>query len=128
ALGITDGHHTISHHQGNPNLIEQYIKIATYQTSLFAYFVDKMSKTLDGDGSLLDHTVLLYGSGMSNGNGHTHDPLPAIMSGRANGAIKTGRHIVYAPKTNSSNAHLPILDLAGIHLDQVGMSTGRVEL
>jgi hypothetical protein len=127
-LGITDGHHTISHHQNNPERLEKYAKINTYHLELFAYFVDKLRNTPDGDGSLLDHSLLLYGGGISDGDKHSHLDLPLVLVGGSDGRLKGGRHVRYASGTPMNNLLLSVLDKAGVRTDQFGDATGRIEL
>ena len=102
-IGVPDGHHATSHHQNKAEKIEKLVKIQTYHLGLFAGFLDKLAKTQDGDGSLLDHSVLLYGSNMSNSNLHNHFPLPNLVLGGGAGALKGGRHLKYADHTPMSN-------------------------
>src|SRR5204863_356802 len=92
-IGVPDAHHPISHHGGNPDLIEKMTKINTFHTSLLAYYLDKLRSTPDGDGSLLDHMTLLYGAGMSDSNGHIPTNLPIVLVGGASGQLKGGRHL-----------------------------------
>jgi hypothetical protein len=128
ALGINDGHHSISHHQDDPKKIANMVKINTHQVGLLAYFLDKLQSTPDADGTLLDNSMVLYGSGLCNGNLHDHKNLPVIMVGGGAGQLKGGRHITYAEQTPMANLLLGVLDKAGIHLDTFGDSTGRIDL
>ena len=126
-LGISDAHHAISHHQNDPAKLAKMSKINNYHVTLFASFLDKLKKTPDGDGSLLDHVMIVYGAGLSNSN--VHDPLnlPVLVVGGGCGEIKTGRHIRFAKDTPLANLHVTLLDKLGIHMDHMGDSTGRFE-
>jgi Protein of unknown function (DUF1552) len=125
-LGISEGFHPASHHQNNPDRLENLTKINTYHVSLMAYFLGKLKATPDGDGNLLDHSLILYGSGMSNSNVHNHAPLPVLVAGGAAGRLKGGRHLKYPEGTPMSNLLLTILDKAGVPQDRVGDSTGML--
>ena len=126
-IGVSDGHHTVSHHQDNPEKIAMLAKINAYQMQLFAYLLEKLHATPDGEGSLLDHSMLLYGSGLGNPNVHDHKNLPVVVAGGGAGQLKGGRHIKYAELTPMANLLLGLLDKAGVHLEQFGDSTGRVD-
>ena len=123
-LGISEGFHPASHHQNNPARLENLTKINTYHVSLMAYFLGKLKATPDGDGNLLDHSLILFGSGMSNSNVHNHSPLPVFVAGGAAGKLKGGRHLKYPEGTPMANLLLTILNKAGIPQDRVGDSTG----
>lgn len=125
-VGVPEGHHTVSHHQNEPHLIEQNTKINAYHMSVYAYFVDKLQKTQDGDGTLLDHSILVYGAGMGDGDHHTPIDLPVAIVGGGCGALKGGRHLKYALNTPFMNAGLSLLDKLGIEVDKIGDSTGRL--
>jgi hypothetical protein len=127
AIGISDGHHDCTHHQNNPEKIEKTIKINTYHVEQFAYLIDRLKNTPDGDGTLLDHSMILYGSSINDGNRHTHTDLPLALIGGGNGTLKGGRHIRYAPETPMTNLLLAMLDKAGVHTDQLGDSTGVLQ-
>jgi len=124
ALGISESFHPASHHQNNPARLENLTKINTHHVSLVAYFLDRLKRTPDGDGNLLDHSIILYGSGMSNSNVHNHSPLPVFLAGGAAGRLKGGRHLKYPENTPMSNLLLTILNKAGIKRESVGDSTG----
>jgi hypothetical protein len=124
-IGITEPHHSISHHGNKPDKIAGHAKVNAYHVSLFARFLDRLRSTPDGDGSLLDHALIVYGSGMSNGNGHTPYPLPLTMIG---GGIKGDRHLIAAEQTPSANVMLSLGQKFGVEADSFGVSTGRVEL
>jgi hypothetical protein len=123
-LGISEGFHPASHHQNDPARLENLTKINTYHVGLLAHFLEKLRATPDGDGNLLDHSLILYGSGMSNSNVHNHSPLPVVVAGGAAGKMKGGRHLKYPENTPMSNLLLSILDKAGVPQQSVGDSTG----
>jgi hypothetical protein len=127
-IGVPDAHHPISHHQRDPIRMEKCAKINRYHVSLFASFLKKMKNTPDGDGSLLDHTTLVYGAGMSEGNGHVPENLPILVVGGGNGRLKSGRHIRYPKGTPLANFHLGLLDKLGVPIESHGNSTGPVSL
>jgi hypothetical protein len=123
-VGVTDGHHAISHHQNRAEKMEKNVKIQTYNLSQFGYFLDKLRNTPDGDGSLLDHAVLLYGSNMSNSNAHDHFPLPNLVIGGAAGRMKGGRHLKYTDHTPMTNLLVTMLDKVGVKQESLGDSSG----
>jgi hypothetical protein len=125
-LGVPDGHHEISHHQNLPEAIKKNIKIQIYHVGLFAQFLEKMRTTPDGNGSLLDNSIVLFGSNMSNSNLHDHFPLPNLLVGKGAGRLKGGRHIKYPDRTPMTNLLLTLLDKAGVPLDVLGDSTGKM--
>ena len=127
-IGVPDAHHPISHHQRDPVRMDKCAKINRYHAELFAYYLTRMKETPDGEGTLLDHTAIVYGAGMSEGNGHVPENLPIVLAGGANGALSGGRHIKFAKGTPLANFHLTLLDLLGVPLDKHGNSTGRVSL
>ena len=126
-IGVNDPHHPTSHHGNDPYKVAQIAKINTYHVSLFTSFLERMKSTPDGDGSLLDHSLYLYGSGMGNPSLHDHENLPILVAGGAKTGLKGGRHIRYQKGTNLANLHLTLLDHAGIHLDRFVDSTGKIE-
>jgi hypothetical protein len=125
--GVPDAHHSITHHRGDPVLIEKVTKINCYHMEQFAYFLDKLKSTADHSGTLLDHSVVTYGSALGDPNVHDHMHLPTIVAGNAMGRIRTGRHIRYADETPLSNLHLSLLDLAGVRVEKMGDSTGKLD-
>jgi uncharacterized protein DUF1552 len=127
-IGIPDPHHPISHHAGVPAQLEKVSKISTFHAQLFAKFLEKLRSTPDGDGSLLDHSMIIYGAGLSNGNQHTHNDLPIVLVGGGAGQIKGGRHIKFPMDTPLTNLHLTVLDKMGIPAETLGDSTGKVNL
>ena len=127
-LGISEGYHPLSHHQKDPDKIEQVLKIDKLHTEIFAYFLEKMRATPDGDGSLLDHSMIVYGSALADGNMHEHFDLPTLLIGGASGRIKGGSHIQYSQHTPMTNLYLTMLDTVGIQRDRFGDSTGKLIL
>jgi hypothetical protein len=126
-IGVPDQHHPVSHHRNDPALIEKKTKIDTYHVSLLAYLAEKMQATPDGDGSLLDQSLLMYGGGMGDGNLHRHSDLPCVLLGKLGDRIKTGQHVVYAEGTPMANLLLTVLDKVGVQVAAIGDSTGRLE-
>jgi hypothetical protein len=123
-LGVSDAFHPLSHHQNNPAKIEKLVKVQNFHTKMFAGFIDRLATTPDGDGSLLDHSIILFGSNMSNSDLHNNDPLPLAVLGRGNGRIKGGQHLHFPKDTPSANLMLTLLNRAGVEADKVGDSTG----
>ena len=126
-IGVPDPHHPTSHHGNDPEKLLKISKINTFHTSLFAEFLEKLKATPDGDGSLLDNTVYLYGSGMGNSSLHDHENLPILVAGGAACGLRGGRHVRYDTGTPLANLHLTLLDRVGVRLDSFGDSTGRIE-
>ena len=125
--GVPDPHHAVSHHQNNEATIAKHAKINTHHLMLFGRFLEKMAATPDGDGSLLDHSLMVYGSGMANGNVHSHDPLWLLVVGGANN--HRGNRHVKAPKgTALGNALVGVAGRAGVEVAQIGISDGRFEI
>jgi hypothetical protein len=127
-IGIPEPHHPVSHHADKPEGIEKYAKITTYHAQKLAEFIDKLKATADGDATLLDRTVIYFGSGMSNGNAHDRNNAPVLLLGGANGRLKGNRHIAVENKEPTSNLLLALADLAGAEVEQIGVSTGRLTL
>ena len=125
-IGVPEAHHQISHHQNDPHNIQQKTKIDAYHMSLFARFIQKLRDTPDGDGNLLDHSILVYGGGMGDGDKHTPMDLPVTIVGGGCGAMKGNRHIRYEMHTPFMNAGLTLLDKLDVHVDRIGDSTGRL--
>src|SRR5687768_9847482 len=125
-VGVADGHHAISHHQNRAEKMEKNVRIQTFNVGMFAEFVEKLKNTPDGDGSMLDHMVLLYGSNMSNSNAHDHFPLPNLVLGGAAGRMKGGRHLRYTDHTPMTNLLVSMLDKAGVRQESLGDSTGTL--
>ena len=127
-VGVDEPHHGLSHHQNKADKIARFAKINTYHVSLFAKFLDKLRSIPDGDGTLLDHSVILYGSGMGNANLHSHVALPYLVAGTGMGAITGGRHVKAHNHEPSGNLLVSVLDKFGIEQPRMGYSTGRVDL
>ena len=125
-IGVPDPHHPLTHHRGNAEWIERVTKVNEMHVQLFAGFIKKMKETPDGDGSLLDHSMIIYGSGLSDGNRHTHEDLPVLIVG-GGGNFRLGNHIVYPKGTPMNNLFLTVLDRIGVQPEKIGDSTGRIE-
>jgi len=123
-LSVADAFHPLSHHQNDPAKLDRLAKVQTYHTEMFAKFADKLAATKDGDGTLLDHSIVLYGSNMSNSDKHDHDPLPSAVLGRGYGKIKGGQHVRYPNDTPLANLLVTLLDRAQIPVTGLGDSTG----
>jgi len=124
-IGLPEPHHSMTHHQNDPVKMEKCARIQRYHVDLFAEFVGKLHNTPDGDGSLLDHVIIQYGSGLSNSDRHTHHPLPVLLVGGGAGALKGGRHIVYPEHTPLTNLQLTLLNKLGVPMEKLGDSTGK---
>lgn len=126
-IGVSEPHHPLTHHGNDAEKIAKMAKINQFHVSLFAYLVEKLKKTPDGDGCLLDHSMYLYGSGMGNPNAHDHINLPIMVAGGGAGRMKGGRHVRYAEPTPLANLHLTLLEKAGVRMDSFADSQGKVE-
>src|SRR5580698_5099653 len=124
-IGVPDGHHSVTHHQNDPEKIAKTQKIDELHVKSFAYLLKRLDETKDGDGTLLDHSMLLYGSGIRDGNIHDHQDLPLVLAGGKSAGIKGGRHIRYKPETPMNNLLLTLLDKSGVPTDTLGDSTGK---
>jgi hypothetical protein len=127
-IGVTEPHHSISHHGNRPAAIEGHAKVNAYHLSMFAKFLDRLRSTPDGDGSLLDHSLVVYGSGMSDGNGHTGSPLPHVVAGGGAGRVRGNRHVSMPQGTPMANLLLAVAQKFGVEMDRFGVSNGTVEL
>jgi hypothetical protein len=127
-IGVADGHHPVSHNNNIPEQVAKKIKIDIYHLDLFAQFLDKLRATPDGDGNLLEHSLFLYGSGMTNGNAHDHENLPTLLIGGAAGKHRGNRHIKMTKSTPLSNLMISLMDKAGLNTDKFGQSSGRIEI
>ena len=125
-IGIPDSHHPITHHQGHADLIEKVVRINTHHMQLFSEFVGALARTQDGDGSLLDHVMILYGGGLADGNSHQHDHLPTLLVCGAGGAFRSGRFIQAAPQTPITNLYVSMLSRLGVDIEKPGDSTGKL--
>ncbi len=126
-IGVPDAHHAVTHHSHDPEKIAKTIAINKHHVAMFAYMLEKMRATADGDASLLDHSMLVYGSSIADGNQHTHHNLPVVLAGGGAGRIRGGRHLRFPRETPMNNLLLSMLDLAGAPTEQLGDSTGKLE-
>jgi hypothetical protein len=126
-IGVAEPHHPLTHHGNDPEKIAKVAKINRFHVSLFAEFLEKLAATKEGDGSLLDHVLYLYGSGMGNPNVHDHTNLPIIVAGGAAGNMQGGRHIKYQETKPLANLHLTLLDKVGVRVDSFADSNGKVD-
>jgi hypothetical protein len=125
-IGVPDGHHPLSHHGNRPEALAKLSLINQFHADLYGKFLAKLKATQDGDGSLLDHSLLLYGSGLSDSNRHIHENLPIALFGRGDGSIKPGRFINYEKATPMTNLYMTMLTTAGVKAESIGDSTGTV--
>ena len=126
-IGVPDPHHPLSHHGNRPEQVEKLAKLNVFHMSLFARFIEKLRATQDGDGSLLDHSLFIYGAGMSNSDLHLHQDLPVVLVGGGAGLVKGGRHIRFADRTPMANLHVTLLDRMGLPIERLGDSTGQLQ-
>jgi hypothetical protein len=126
--GIRDPFHNLSHHSNDRSNMDRFAVLNNYHMQKFAYFVEKLNSTPDGDGTLLDHSVVLYGSSLSDGNQHNFSPLPIVLAGGASGQLKGGRHLQFPKDTHMSNLLLAMLDKLGVRLEKFGDSTGMLDI
>ncbi len=127
-IGVSDSHHPVSHHQNRPEMIAKLAKINTFHMQMFARFLETLRSTPDGDGSLLDHSMILYGSGISDSNTHFHDNLPVALVGGGGGQLKGGRHLQYPQDTPITNLYVSLLGKLGIPMEKFGNSTGKLDV
>ena len=125
-IGVPDGHHDLSHHGGNQEKQDKIRKINRFHMEQFAYLLGKLKSIQEGERSLLDNSMIVYGGGISDGNRHNHDDLPVLLAGKGGGTLRTGRHIVYPKNTPLNNLFLSMLDKLGVKADSLGDSTGRL--
>lgn len=126
-IGISDPHHPLTHHRNNPAWIEKLAQINRFHVELLSHFIGKLKATPDGDGTLLDHSMVVYGSAIADGNRHTHEDLPVLLAGRGGGSLRPGQHLIYPHKTPMTNLYLTLLDRMGVHPETIGDSNGRLE-
>ena len=126
-IGVREAHHHLSHHGNDPEKLAKISKINQYHVSLLAHLLEKLSKVADGDGTLLDNCVVMYGSGIGDGNRHNHDELPIVLAGGGRGSISAGRHLRFPRGTPLTNLYLSLLDRMGVPLDKFGDSSGKLE-
>jgi hypothetical protein len=127
-IGIPESHHQLSHHKEDPATLAKLTRIQTYQMAFFAEFIAKLHAARDGDGSLLDRCLIVYGAGISDSNRHVHERLPVLVVGKGNGTLKTGRHIDCGKDTPVTNLHLALLDRMNVRPGRLGDSTGLLEI
>jgi hypothetical protein len=125
-IGVPEGHHTLSHHRDDEEKIQKLIRINRLHMTQFAYLLNRLKSVREGEGTLLDNCMIVYGSGISDGNSHAHDNLPVLVAGKGGGAIQTGRHIRFNRETPLNNLYLSMLDRVGVPADKVGDSTGKL--
>ena len=125
-INVPDSHHPLTHHRNIPEYIEKVTQINTFHISLFGRFLHQLKTTQEGEGNLLDNSLIVYGSGLGDGNRHTHENLPILLAGRGGGSIKSGRHIAYTSETPVANLYMTLLDRAGVHPASIGDSTGKL--
>ena len=125
-IGVPEGHHDLSHHGGDPKKHEKIQKINRFHIEQFAYLLGKLKAIREGDGTLLDNSMIVYGSGISDGNRHNHDDLPILLAGKGGGTIKTGRHVKYSTRHAAEQPVPVMLDRMGVPVDSLGDSTGRL--
>jgi hypothetical protein len=125
-IGVPDAHHNLSHHQNNPEKLEKIAKIDRFYMEQFAYFMKRLKDTKDGNESMLDHSMIVYGGGLCDGNRHNHDHLPVILAGRGSGTLNPGQHVVLPEETPMTNLYMAMLDRLGVHAERVGDSTGEI--
>ncbi|MAT14114.1 MAG: hypothetical protein CMJ46_02460 [Planctomyces sp.] len=124
---VNEGHHQLSHHQNEEDKVQKLQKIDQFHITQFAYFLEKLRSIPEGEGTLLDNCMIVYGSGLGDGNRHSHDDLPVILAGSAGGRIQTGRHLVFNENTPMNNLYLSMLDLMGADIEGIGDSNGRLQ-
>ena len=126
-IGVSDPHHPLTHHRNDLEMLEKVCKINCFHAEQFAYLLGKLKATPDGEGTLLDHAMVVYGSGLSDGNRHHHHDLPVLLAGRGAGSLRPGRHVRYPQETPMTNLYLTMLDHAGVRTESLGDSQGRLE-
>lgn len=126
-IAVDRAHHGMTHHRGDPGKIEDITKVNVHHVEQFAYFIDKLASIQDGEGRLLDNTMVVYGSGIGDGNRHTHHDLPVILAGHGGGSLHPGRHLRYAPETPMNNLYLSLLECVGVQPERLGDGTGTLE-
>jgi hypothetical protein len=125
-LGVPDGHHTLTHHRNNAEKIAKIKKINQFHVEQFAYFIQKLKAIPEGEGTLLENCMVMLGSGIADGNRHSHHDLPTLLAGRGGGTIESGRHLRYSKDTPLCNLFLDMLDRVGVQAHEFGDSTGRL--
>ncbi len=125
-IDVPDPHHPLTHHRNNPEWIEKVARINSLHAEVFAYFLEKLKATKEGAGTLLDHSMVVYLSGLSDGNRHSHEDLPVLVAGRGDGGLRPGRHVVYPKGTPMTNLYMTLLDRLGVQPERIGDSTGKL--
>ena len=123
-MGVPEGHHDLSHHSGNEEKKKKIARINEFHIRQFGYFLQKLKSTKEGEGNLLDNSMIVYGSGIADGNSHAHHDLPVLLAGRGGKTIETGRHVKYAKNTPMTNLYLSMLDRVGASTPRIGDSSG----
>jgi hypothetical protein len=126
-LGISDGHHPLTHHRNQEDYMEKVVQINCYHMKQFAAWIEKLKSIKEGDGTLLSNSMIVYGAGLSDGNRHLHEDLPTLIAGNGGGKIKTGRRVVYRRETPMCNLYLSMMDRMGVQMEHFGDSTGKLE-
>lgn len=126
-IGVPEGHHPLTHHRGNLEFLDKVCQINTYHVAQFAKWIEKLKSIKEGESNILDNSIIVYGAGMSDGNNHIHEDLPTLVAGRGGNVFKPGRRIVYQKETPMTNLFLTFMDRMGLHMEQFGDSTGRLE-
>ena len=127
-IGVAEAHHPLSHHNDVPDLVSHMSRINRYHVQLFSQYLTKLANTPDGDGTLLDHVTILYGSGISNSNRHSGDNLPLLLAGGGAGRIKGGRHLMYAKAPSMANLLVTLMDKMDVPVEKIGGSTGALPI
>jgi hypothetical protein len=125
-IGISDGHHPLTHHRNQIELMDKVAEINLYHVRQFAKWLERLRSSPEPGGSILDHSMIVYGAGLADGNRHTHDDLPTLIAGRGGGTIAPGRRVVYRRETPMCNLFLTMMDRMGVHMEHFGDSTGRI--
>ena len=126
-IGISAGHHPLPHHRNQPDWIEKVTQINTYHVEQFAKWAKKLNAIEEGDSTLLDNSMIVYGAGLGDGNRHSHEDLPTIIMGSGGGQVTTGRRVIYRRETPVTNLHLSLMDRMGVRSEHFGDSTGRLD-
>ena len=126
-IGIADGHHPCTHHQGKPELMEKVTQINEYHTKQLAGWLGRLKSTKEGDSNLLDNSMIVYGAGLSDGNRHLHEDLPTLLIGRGGDYLKPGRRVIFRKETPMCNFHLTLMDRMGVPVENFGDASGRLD-
>jgi hypothetical protein len=126
-VGVAEGHHDLSHHGNDETKKQKIARINRFHTTQFAYFLEKLKSVREGEGTLLDNCMIVYGGAIADGNAHNHDNLPVLLAGRGGGSLRGGRHVKLGRETPMTNLYLSLLDRMGVPADRVGDSTGKLD-